>query len=301
MVIEVLGGPELWLKLEMVGGGVTVKNPPLIGNGAPATVTTTLPLVAPLGTATRMLVSLQLAGVAAVPLKATVLAPWAIPKLVPVIVTFVPIAPEFGLRFEIEGRTVKLRPLLAIPPTVTTTVPVVAPGGTDATMLVALKFDGIVAVPLKLTEIAARAFPKFAPVIVIGVPTGPDAGFRLVMLGGGITAKTAPLLAMPPTVTTTFPVAAPMGTGATMFVALQLVGVTTVPLNATVLVPCTGPKFAPLIATGAPIIPDVGFRLVMVGIGWVTVIVAVPVFVLSATEVAVSVTVGGLGTMDGAV
>src|SRR5207249_1336529 len=221
MVIEVLGGPELWLKLEMVGGGVTVKNPPLIGNGAPATVTTTLPLVAPLGTATRMLVSLQLAGVAAVPLKATVLAPWAIPKLV--------------------------------------------------------------------------------PVIVIGVPTGPDAGFRLVMLGGGITAKTAPLLAMPPTVTMTFPVVAPMGTGATMFVALQLVGVTTVPLNATVLVPCTGPKFAPLIATGAPIISDVGFRLVMVGIGWVTVIVAVAVFVLSATEVAVSVTVGGLGTMDGAV
>ena len=48
-----------------------------------------------------------------------------------------------------------------------------------------------------------------------------------------------------------------------MLVALQLVGVAAAPLNFTVLVPCAAPKFAPLIVTGVPTGPDVGFRLVM--------------------------------------
>jgi hypothetical protein len=51
------------------------------------------------------------------------------------------------------------------------------------------------------------------------------------------TVKFIPLLATPPTVTTTLPDVAPVGTGATMLVALQLVGVAAVPLNVTVLVP----------------------------------------------------------------
>jgi hypothetical protein len=52
------------------------------------------------------------------------------------------------------------------------------------------------------------------------------------MLGAGMfTVKLTPLLATPPTVTTTLPVVAPDGTGATMLVALQLVGVAAVPLN----------------------------------------------------------------------
>ena len=49
--------------------------------------------------------------------------------------------------------------------------------------------------------------------------------------------KSEPLLACPPTVTTTLPVVAPVGTGATIEVALQLVGVATVPLKVTVLLP----------------------------------------------------------------
>jgi len=56
-----------------------------------------------------------------------------------------------------------------------------------------------------------------------------------------------------------------------MLVALQLVGVATVPLNVTVLVPCVAPKFAPVTVTDAPTNPDVGFRLVMLGPGAVTV------------------------------
>ena len=53
----------------------------------------------------------------------------------------------------------------------------------------------------------------------------------------GATVKLTPLLETPPTVTVTGPVVAPLGTGATMRVAVQLVGVATVPLNRTVLPP----------------------------------------------------------------
>jgi len=77
------------------------------------------------------------------------------------------------------------------------------------------------------------------------------------------TVKLTPLLATPPTVTTTLPVVAPVGTGTTMLVALQLVGVAAIPLNFTVLVPCVAPKFAPVIVTDVPRTPDVGLRLVM--------------------------------------
>ena len=66
-------------------------------------------------------------------------------------VTEVPTAPEVGLRLEILGAeafTVKLIPLLAAQPTVTTTFPLVAPAGTGTTMLVALQFVGVAAVPL---------------------------------------------------------------------------------------------------------------------------------------------------------
>ena len=74
--------------------------------------------------------------------------------------------------------------------------------------------------------------------IVTGVPTGPEVGDTPVTLGAAVTVKLIPLLAKPPTVTTTLPVVAPVGTLTTMLVALQLVAVPAlVPLNVTVLVP----------------------------------------------------------------
>src|SRR5580704_18402384 len=80
-----------------------------------------------------------------------------------------------------------------------------------------------------------------------------------------VTAKLMLLLATPPTVTTTFPVVAPAGTGTTMLVALQLVGAAPIPLKLTVLVPWLAPKFAPVIVTDVPKTPDVGCRVVMLG------------------------------------
>src|SRR5258707_9218474 len=89
----------------------------------------------------------------------------------------------------------------------------------------------------KVTVLVPCVAPKFVPVIVTGVPTNPDTGFRLVMPGPGTdTVKFTPLLAVPPTVTTTFPVVVPAGTDTTMLVAPQLVGGAVVPLKVTVLV-----------------------------------------------------------------
>jgi hypothetical protein len=83
--------------------------------------------------------------------------------------------------------TAKLTPLLATPPTVTTTLPVVAPAGTGATMLVGLQLVGVVATPLKLMVLVPCEEPKFVPVTVTEVPTAPEFGLRLVIVGGVVT------------------------------------------------------------------------------------------------------------------
>jgi hypothetical protein len=242
-VTEVPTVPEVGLRLVMLGVGSTVNATPLLAT--PLTVTTTLPVVAPVGTFATMLVALQLEAVAAVPLNVTVLVPCVAPKFVPVIVTDVPTAPEVGLRLVMPGvaSTVKVAPLLTTPLTVTTTLPVVAPVGTFATILVALQLVIVAAVPLNVTVLVPCVAPKFVPVIVTDVPTVPDVGLRLVIAGVGSTVNVTPLLATPLTVTTTLPVVAAAGTVATMLVALQLEAVAARPLNVTVLVPCVAPKF----------------------------------------------------------
>jgi hypothetical protein len=80
--------------------------------------------------------------------------------------------------------------------------------------------------------------PKFVPVIVTAAPTAPEVIERVEMLGAGTTVKAEPLLALFETVTTTFPVVAPVGTKTLMVVDdTQLFTVAVVPLNFTVLVP----------------------------------------------------------------
>jgi hypothetical protein len=80
----------------------------------------------------------------------------------------------------VDEVTLKFTPLLATPPTVTTTFPVVAPAGTGATMLVALQLVGVVAMRLNVT---VPALPKLVPVTVTEVPTGPEDGLSFVILG----------------------------------------------------------------------------------------------------------------------
>jgi hypothetical protein len=52
---------------------------------------------------------------------------------------------------------------------------------------------------------------------VTEVPTGPLAGEKLVIVGGTVTVKLLPLVAVSaPIVTVTFPVVDPLGTGTTI-------------------------------------------------------------------------------------
>ena len=151
----------------------------------PLACTTTFPEVAPDGTVATMLVELQLVVLALVPLNLTVLVPCVEPKFVPVMVTEAPIAAEVGERLVIlgAGTTVKLTPLLDLLETFTTTLPVVAPDGTVATMLVALQLVALALVPLNVTVLVPCVEPKFVPVIVTEAPTAPDVGDRLEMVG----------------------------------------------------------------------------------------------------------------------
>jgi len=177
-------GPCVRLRVEMLGPGlVTVNATPLLNT--PPTVTTTLPVIAPLGTVAVMLVALHIVGVAETPLNVTVLDPWLVPKFAPAIVTEVPMAPEFGVTLEMLGgmKTIKFTALLAKLPTVTITLPVEAPAGTGTMMVVAAQFMGVAMVPLKVTVLLPWVEPKFRPEIVTVVPTAPEAGLSPVILG----------------------------------------------------------------------------------------------------------------------
>ena len=114
-------------------------------------------------------------GAAAMPLNVMVLVPWVAPKLVPLTVTTVPTGPLDGERLVMTGCeiTVYGNALLARPPTVTTTLPVVAPAGTGTTMLLADHDVGVAAVPLNVTVLVPLLAPKLLPLIVTAVAIVP--------------------------------------------------------------------------------------------------------------------------------
>src|SRR4051812_18635381 len=131
------------------------------------------------------------------------------------------------------GNTVKLLPLLLIPATLTTTLPVVAPEGTLTAMLVPFHDVAVAMVPLNFTVLVPCVPPKLVPVMVTGADTAPDVTERLVMLGG--TVKLIPLLDTPPITTVTGPVVAPTGTVTpTLVFAHEPYVIAEVPLKLTV-------------------------------------------------------------------
>src|SRR5262249_49411218 len=133
--------------------------------------------------------------------------------------------------------TVNATPLLSVPPTFTTMLPVVAPAGTRATILESLQLEALAAVPLNLTVLVPWVAPKLAPEIVTTAVTIPDDGEMPAIPGAFVTVKFTPLLATLETVTTTLPVVAPAGTRAVIPAPVQLVGEAAVPLKVTVLEP----------------------------------------------------------------
>jgi hypothetical protein len=138
-----------------------------------------------------IVVVFQLVGVAVMPLNFTVLELCVAPKLVPPIVTTLLGNPEFGERLVICGVTVNERLLLAAPPTLTTTEPLVAPLGTNAVMLVGLQLLAVAAVPLNVMELDPWAEPKFEPVILTAKPIGPVSTESDDNDGGGSAAGTS--------------------------------------------------------------------------------------------------------------
>jgi hypothetical protein len=145
--------------------------------------------------------------------------------------------------------------------------------------------------PLNVTAVASV---KFVPMIATLVPSGPLAGAKLAIAGGGMTVNALVLVAVPADVVTlTGPVVAPSGTVVWIAVSETTEKVALTPLKATAVAPV---KFAPLIATMVPTGPLVGAKLVMLG-GGITVnapvLVAVPpgVVTLSGPVVAPAGTV----------
>jgi hypothetical protein len=180
---------------------------------------------------------------------------------------------SFVLSTVIVGRLpvtviVNVMPLLVAPPTVTVTFPVVAPLGTVAAMLVADHDVGVAVTPLNFTALVPCVAPKFAPVIVTDAPTAPlvvDSELIVGIVSADTIENGTPLLARPPTVTTTSPVVAPLGTRTVMLVSLQAVGDALTPLNDTVLVACKAPNPEPAITTEVPTGPDEGVTLELTG------------------------------------
>src|ERR1700730_10253542 len=106
-------------------------------------------------------------------------------------------------------------------PTLTTTFSVVAPGGTVTWMKVSLQEIEVAVTPLNVTVLLPCVAPKFDPKIETDEPIGPAVGDSERTLGTTPTVKFTGLLADPPTVTTTFPVVAELGTGTPIKLGFQ--------------------------------------------------------------------------------
>jgi hypothetical protein len=157
--------------------------------------------------------------------------------------------------------TVKLVPLVPVPPAVVTAIgPVVAPAGTAAVIVEALSVVMVAETPLKVRLVA---FPRLVPEIVTTVPTAPDDGLKPVIFGALITLKLATLTAVPPPVVTLIvPVVAPAGTVVVIFVAVFVRIAAALPLNESAVAP---ERLTPVIVTPAPTPPDAGVKPAMQG------------------------------------
>jgi hypothetical protein len=115
---------------------------------------------------------------------------------------------------------VKLPALVAVPPGVVTAIlPLVAPLGTVTVICVEPATDTAAALtPLKVTAVAPV---NPVPLTVTFVPTGPEFGVKLVIVGAETTMNLVGLLPFPPgLVTVMLPLVAPVGTVAVICVLL---------------------------------------------------------------------------------
>ena len=109
-------------------------------------------------------------------------------KLVPVIVTVVPIGPLEGVNAVIVGgpTTTKFVALFTVlQPIVTPMSPVVAPAGTVTSNVVDVEELMVADMPLKVT-VLVNGVAKLVPTIATDAPTDPEGGEKEVIVGAEI-------------------------------------------------------------------------------------------------------------------
>src|SRR5215467_1942641 len=190
-------------------GATTVKFTPLLATLL--TVTTTSPVLAPIGTCTVITLLPQLTTVNGI--VPTLTLPGVSPKLLPTIMNPIRTGPLGKVKARMCGLTRKFIASLDRPSTVTTTAafPAETLNGTSATILVLLLLVRVAAAPLNVTVVENPA--RFVPVIVTESSADPEPGDIFVMVGlsGGVTVKDVPLVAWPfAVVTTMLPLRAPL-------------------------------------------------------------------------------------------
>ena len=231
------------------------------------------PLKAPPGTVAVICVSEFTVKLAGTRKKVTALAPV---KLVPVIVTVVPIVPPAGANELMCGLMVKLAADAAEPKELVSVMgPLVAPLGTLALNCVSEMAHIVVAgVPLKLTPVVPV---KFVPIRVTVQPGDPLAGENELIVGAppDSTVNGLPLKLQPVpqgAVTLSDPVVAPPGTVAVICVSESSVKLAAARLNATPVAPL---KLVPVIVTVVLAGPLLGVKELIPGVPgrrklWVT-------------------------------
>ena len=221
------------LKLAIEGVGETLKLDPVV-IVIPFTFMEMGPEVAPAGTLVAILDVVDVVTEANVPLNDTV---GMVMKFVPVIVTTVPTAPLVGLKPVTvgEANTVKLAALEMVTPlTVIEILPVVAPAGTLAVMLLVVDAVTVADVLLNFTTLFAGVVLKFVPEIMTVALTAPLDGLNPVRVGVANTVKLVALTIVTPlSVTEILPVVAPAGTVVVMLVFVDEVTTAAVLLNFT--------------------------------------------------------------------
>jgi hypothetical protein len=186
-------------------------------------------------------------------------------KLVPVMVTSEPAAPEPGVKLLIVGAASKVKEdgLRDVPLGVVTEILPVEPLLTTAEISV-LEFTvkEAASVPPNLTLVAPM---KLVPVIVTLEPAAPEEGVNEVMTGGALWVNTLELIAVPPRVVILILPVDPLPTTAVIFVlefTLYEAAEISPNFTETALL-----KFLPVIETEVPARPEAGVNEVITGAG----------------------------------
>jgi hypothetical protein len=250
-------------EIPVIGAGAGMTINPTPAAGIPATETTTGPEVAPIGTAAVMILSVQVSGVASMPLNVTVP---EVPKLEPVMVTTCPTSPAAGDSIITVGAVENCKALVVRPAAmiVTEVVPG-GKGGTCATTVLEFQFATCALIPLNWTLLEPWVFPSAVPEIESQEPTLPEVADKLPRLGLTVNAAALLEVEFAVTIADPSPGEAEGGTCATMVVEVQLVIWASAPPMTTepVIEDCEEPKPEPVMVTDVPAIPEVGERPVM--------------------------------------